>query len=756
MNLKQFLSAYNRIVIPRIQRDYAQGRQDNKAYEVRSNLLRDLFTREDVSFNMIFGESTEDNEYIPIDGQQRLTMLFLLALYGHKILGKEDVGLKKLHYATRESSSEFWDFIINENWSTLSQTQTVSDWCKNLNGFQWYWSMDPTVQSMINVLNDIHRKYIQSPEHFPNILSIEFDNHDMTKSGLNETLYIKMNSRGKHLNPFEQIKSAFDAIVSDNTNCYDTSVFDNYPWDIKTHEALPFAKKWSYCMDRDWSNFFWDEITASLDGTILKLILGYTYVFLTCRDDYKDFEGSLIERRKDEILSLIKKSSSEILSYNNDVNPQFSHISAAFSILKDKYNLVEDSSLRQEYLEGLATLLSRLVQANCSFSSSWGDNIDFRNPELKYENKILGILASLIYYNGDGFFGKDFNNWMRFCWNMVENTIQDNEGFTNYSRNCKKFYSQGSTHILIWLESPYSQFPQRRSEQFEEEIFKASFNIDFIKKVESHILLKGRIRPLLLDESGALSFNGLSDRYNNFISMFDLNGDVVEPVQFIKDYIMCADTQKAMSYHNNSEWSVFRTSANAIKSKFNDHVYDSVWPNLFETPLGHKKLLQRNPNQIAELHIREQLLIPGFIEAILSSDLWLKSKPRIRWYYGTYFLYPSDKRSDGYFIMLDWYGNGNDEWNRKAIHLLNQLQGQGIVQINTKRTKPLIHREDNTIPFNFWIGKDLWFYYKDKEFKLSKDYNLCRMDTESDDNKITLIGVNRASELVSILDKLLD
>lgn len=112
MNINELLAAYNRIVIPRIQRDYAQGRQDSHTKEIRSNLLNDLFSKKNVSFNMIFGESDEGRNFIPIDGQQRLTLLFLLALYGHKKVDKADMGLDKLFYSTRESSTEFWNYII--------------------------------------------------------------------------------------------------------------------------------------------------------------------------------------------------------------------------------------------------------------------------------------------------------------------------------------------------------------------------------------------------------------------------------------------------------------------------------------------------------------------------------------------------------------------------------------------------------------------------------------------------------------------
>lgn len=94
MNINELLAAYNRIVIPRIQRDYAQGRQDSRTKEIRSNLLNDLFSMKNVSFNMIFGESDDGRNFIPIDGQQRLTLLFLLALYGHKKVDKADMGLE--------------------------------------------------------------------------------------------------------------------------------------------------------------------------------------------------------------------------------------------------------------------------------------------------------------------------------------------------------------------------------------------------------------------------------------------------------------------------------------------------------------------------------------------------------------------------------------------------------------------------------------------------------------------------------------
>ena len=87
----KLLEQYDKILVPMIQRDYAQGRTDKKATDVRSNLLTDIFSDKNVHFDLVFGskekriiDGKEKNCFIPVDGQQRLTTLFLLYLYGQK------------------------------------------------------------------------------------------------------------------------------------------------------------------------------------------------------------------------------------------------------------------------------------------------------------------------------------------------------------------------------------------------------------------------------------------------------------------------------------------------------------------------------------------------------------------------------------------------------------------------------------------------------------------------------------------------
>ncbi|HFU4420637.1 TPA: DUF262 domain-containing protein, partial [Streptococcus suis] len=81
-DLKSLLEQY-RVVIPLIQRDYAQGRKDIRTTEVRKQLLKDInfsllnFDEPPLDLNFIYGKSLND-AFIPLDGQQRLTTLFLV------------------------------------------------------------------------------------------------------------------------------------------------------------------------------------------------------------------------------------------------------------------------------------------------------------------------------------------------------------------------------------------------------------------------------------------------------------------------------------------------------------------------------------------------------------------------------------------------------------------------------------------------------------------------------------------------------
>ena len=73
-----------RVEIPLIQRDYAQGRQDPRGQRRSADLPGCAAPRPDrgipVGLDFIYGE-VNDGTFEPLDGQQRLTTLFLLHWY---------------------------------------------------------------------------------------------------------------------------------------------------------------------------------------------------------------------------------------------------------------------------------------------------------------------------------------------------------------------------------------------------------------------------------------------------------------------------------------------------------------------------------------------------------------------------------------------------------------------------------------------------------------------------------------------------
>ena len=273
----KLLEQYDKILVPMIQRDYAQGRTDKKATDVRNNLLNDIFCGKDVHFDLVFGskekriiDGKEMNCFIPVDGQQRLTTLFLLHLYRQKA-GKTNTefDLSKFSYDTRRAASDFCKSITSEEW-TVQKDKKVSDIIKDSSWFMNYWEKDPTVEGMLNMLDAIHEKCNEITD-YPNLNKVTFFFFDLESNGLNENLYLKMNSRGKPLTAFENLKSKIEKLLPD-TNKVETKWFPE-------NNAAPkdsFKEKWKFFMDRDWTIAFWDKDNPSkYDVNIAKFIVRF-------------------------------------------------------------------------------------------------------------------------------------------------------------------------------------------------------------------------------------------------------------------------------------------------------------------------------------------------------------------------------------------------------------------------------------------------------------------------------------------------
>lgn len=216
-NLKTLLESYN-VVIPLIQRDYAQGRLDVRTTDVRKKLLQDIntaLTSEDnlpLDLNFIYGKSS-NGQFIPLDGQQRLTTLFLVYLYAFRNSESCDF-LRNFSYETRDSSKQFFTSLFEFRKDIFETTVLPSEFIKDASWFADSWLLDPTVQGTLVTLDEITEQFHDDFD-YEEILS-KIDGHkvvfnflDIDELGSEDELYIKLNSRGRPLTDFENFKARF-------------------------------------------------------------------------------------------------------------------------------------------------------------------------------------------------------------------------------------------------------------------------------------------------------------------------------------------------------------------------------------------------------------------------------------------------------------------------------------------------------------------------------------------------------------------
>lgn len=516
MNFRDLLTKYDKIVIPCLQRDYAQGRTDSNAKEIRFELLNNLFTQNGISFNIVFGEE-KNGAFLPIDGQQRLTTLFLLYLYNYQLRKSDNPGLEKFSYETRHSTIDFIKELVGHSWDikAIQEFESIKAYIENQSWYVWPWMYDPTVNGMLVMLDDIYRK-ARYQEKFPDLDKITFDFLDMGELGLNETLYLKMNSRGRHLSPFEKIKSGLDGLVDTVQVQPVTAKFNVKDKDI-TAKLHTFADFWRWEMDRKWSELFWNPQTCEQDPQFMSFIKGFTIAFYISVTSLS--QNDRYEYIRDDKLANLEK---------NEVSwPSFR---AVLEKTRERKSVIDDC-LKDDYMVGLAKLLNRLNDDSIlnTFTTLWEENYSLQDIELNY--KKIAFIWTLAQYKGPKFKGNEFSNWKRFVFNMITNTIDDFDSFVRFVKQCKTLYAPKSESILEWLSSKESESVEDKSEQWAEERCKAKalYNkidcpaiCDIILTAEAHPLFEGRIRPLLLSGNGPeIKTECIEKRWENFTRLFN-------------------------------------------------------------------------------------------------------------------------------------------------------------------------------------------------------------------------------------------
>lgn len=299
--------ALNGIEIPLIQRDYAQGRDMPKVEDIRRRfvgaLKKALINKEPITLDFVYGEIDNNRTLIPLDGQQRLTTLFLLHWY---IARREGVSedklafLTKFSYATRYSAREFCKRLVSPDYQPDFNRDRLSDEITDQSWMPLDWENDPTISAMLRMIDYIHVMFNNSCNNlWPRLEAgcISFYFLPIKQLGATDDLYIKMNSRGKPLTEFENVKAEWEACIKAIS-----------PSIMPQQDAEQLQHRIEQKMDLDWTDLLWPyrngQTGSSADDVVDDKFIRYLR-FLTDIIYYKDEE--------------LKKNSSDILSIVEDL-----------------------------------------------------------------------------------------------------------------------------------------------------------------------------------------------------------------------------------------------------------------------------------------------------------------------------------------------------------------------------------------------------------------------------------------------------
>ncbi|MDH5938664.1 DUF262 domain-containing protein [Vibrio splendidus] len=475
------------IEIPILQRDYAQGR--NEAVDVRTLFLNSLYDAllvtddretQPLDLDFVYGNFEGENSktFSVLDGQQRLTTLFLLhwflalkndqldAFRGRFVIKDGDSCCSRFTYKTRHSTTEFFDALTSTEFD-----YTQGPVSKLILDSQWFyssWKQDPTVQSCLSMLDAIAIKFgegdINLYERITNTANpyITFQFLNLHSFGLSDELYIKMNARGKPLTAFENFKAWLFGKVNM------TSQYDGF----------------EHKVDREWTDLFWRqsvENKVSFDSLYLRffnLLAFYhscemtkgSYTLLSVEDkgwlrDIRESRGYIPHSKLEKIQAFERK----------DLN----RISKVLDFMVANYN----------------SSISNLFRSVVTSSSNL--------PQMKFYALMLFIENAPDIDAWDENTRVQLFRWIRVTNNLINNHRIDD--MSSFIAAIKALHQLSKYSLSVYENMASESFETAgfTSEQWKEEVVKAYLILNdtnwevSLKQYESHTYLKGKVGFIL-------------------------------------------------------------------------------------------------------------------------------------------------------------------------------------------------------------------------------------------------------------------
>ena len=477
------------VLMPIYQRDYAQGRES--ARMIREDFVRELFEAvtkpQTKELNFVYGgeQKKDDNDFfIPIDGQQRLTTLFLFHWYifmRANATDKEKEQLERFLYATRTTSEKFCNGIIkmqmkngapknntnvidfsvpyreNTNEPNLKEPYDISYQIKEQTWFTGNMGSDPTVISMLVTIEEIHKyasknnvdNFDELKKQLTNDNRIVFLCLDMENALGDETairdLYVKMNARGKLLTDFENFKSLLQKEPEDGK----IDFVGEYIKKIDCNE-IPTRSDIIGLFNNEFANFFFNivddgeiidnsvetdfqsEKEQGFDTAMMNFVIEYLKMaFFVCVDDteinsdkYRDYVGFTMGGR--EFYRFITTGGKEYIEKIFDEKNQDKKGKAINTI--NQY--LTDAFIKMMRLLELLSENEEYVKC-CETGQNWLKDINslikgYTGTADKDENT-KNMVARLLSFEFFSRFGinegnKAFEVWIRFISKLLRNS----------------------------------------------------------------------------------------------------------------------------------------------------------------------------------------------------------------------------------------------------------------------------------------------------------------------------------------------
>lgn len=714
-----------KIVIPIIQRDYAQGRIGKE--KLREKFLKDLKKalddNEKLKLDFVYG-NIENNCFNPLDGQQRLTTLWLLHWYiafkANKLKDNEAT-FKNFTYETRTSSREFCNKLCEFSVQNLNENDDNLKILKLIENQTWFfseWKQDPTIQSMLTMLGGTSIKDNKSKDIYDgfeevfkdtdkekdkfekywkiltdeNKCPIVFYYLDLLDLKLSDDLYIKMNARGKQLTDFENFKADLVGYIKN----------ENIDHENNIKESI------AHKLDTAWTDIFWKNKSPS--NKIDEIYYAFINRFLlNCLITYEEKDKYLYDEKLVEENKLFKYLYGD---RGNDINVKY----YSFDIYKMEESVIKTGITKLKTVLNELESLKDKGNINKFFQPNWDENSGFCFiPEYKSNNNKEYIPTTLTqpqrvvfyaiccYFEKDNYDELNFKRWMRVVWNIVENAnIESIPAMIGAMRLIDK--------LAEYSHDIYNHLNERdisndfAKEQMEEEKEKAKKIVDDIEfnnnkgktweekiiEAEEYAFFKGAIRFLLRDEEGKYNWDKFDARFEKAQKYFDKNGVKEE---YKKDAILL---RVLISYFNNIDQfkgQIFDNNATSWKSILINGNLIVPLNKFFEIDDTLSIDLKSFNSNITDKD-KEQLRY--FQNDLCKTPIitHFSEKSSLHWrYYGKYSVFPYNAKSQRkIFVLAD-----------KRNEVLSDLEKKGIIEVDG-------WQKVNDLPF--YKGREIYFTSK--------------------------------------------